>query len=100
MFSSSRLPKYCVTITEPPPATAVNIAIIKLFTSLTIDTPEIAASPAADTIIVSAMPTNITRSCSISKGRIKRISCLLENRLFVICKILRLCYINVKRMFL
>ena len=84
VFSSSLFPRYCVTITEPPPAIAVNIAIIRLFTSFTMDTPEIAASPAADTMIVSAIPTSITNSCSTNKGRINLPSCRFVNILFFI----------------
>ena len=71
------LPIYCPETTAPPVARAIKIFIISRFTVSTSDTPETAFSPAAETIIVSAIPTSMVKSCSRTSGKI---SCLLLNK--------------------
>lgn len=44
-------------MTAPPVATAAKIALMSMLIISTSDTPEIAASPTEEIIIVSAMPT-------------------------------------------
>ena len=56
-FFRSRWPRYCDAITAPPVATAAKTALMSMLIMSTSDTPEIAASPTEEIIIVSAMPT-------------------------------------------
>ena len=57
----------------------------RMFTVSTSDTPETAASPAADTMIVSAMPTAIASVCSIIRGMISFFRSPLEYSIFSLC---------------
>ena len=61
-------PRKCPETTAPPVARAENTLISKMLTVSTSETPETAASPAAETIIVSAIPTAIARICSMISG--------------------------------
>ena len=69
-FSISLCPMYCDTTMVPPVARALNTYKNTPLIMSTRETPEIAASPACDTIIVSATPTSMTRTCSMISGTI------------------------------
>ena len=75
----SRRPRYWLTTTAPPVASAANTWISKTFTESTSEMPDTAASPTRDTIIVSAMPTVTASSCSTISGRISAHSARVEN---------------------
>ena len=62
-------PMNCEATTAPPVASAENSAISTLQNMSTSETPEIAASPSAETITVSAMPTKMLSVCSIRSGK-------------------------------
>ena len=79
VLSRLPFPKNWETQTEPPPARADKSAIIRRFTSLTMETPDIAASPTLDTITVSSIPTINPRICSNSRGNISLFKSLFEN---------------------
>ena len=60
------------------------------------DTPEVAASPTLDTIMVSTMPTDTARICSTISGKISFLKSALENMyppgfLFSMCLYRPLC---------
>ena len=77
--SSSRAPMDWAHTTAPPVARAENTLMMSTLmrsTSATLDT---AVSPAADTIMMSAMPTMTDRNCSIIRGMMSlRRACLLN----------------------
>ena len=79
-FSLSSCPRYWEATTAPPVDTAANTLIIRLLIMSTKDTPDVAASPALETIMVSAMPTVTARICSTIRGAIRRIRSRLVNR--------------------
>ena len=67
-FFCSRAPRYWLTTTAPPVASAANSTMMRLLIISTRLTPEMAASPQRDPIMVSAMPTVTSSSCSTSSG--------------------------------
>ena len=67
-FSGSRRPRYWATTTAPPVDRAEKMLMIRMLMLSTRDTPETTDSPAVVTIIVSAMPTVISSSCSMTRG--------------------------------
>ena len=77
--SASRRPRYWDTTTAPPVDRAAKIWISSMLSPSTRDTPDTAASPAVVTITVSAMPTVISSSCSMTSGMISRSSACREN---------------------
>lgn len=84
--ASSLLPApiHCDVTTAPPVASAASTLMIKLLNMSTSDTPETAASPAEEIIIVSAIPTVMASVCSKISGIISfRKSFLLNNRFSV-----------------
>lgn len=65
--------------TAPPVARAAKMLMIRTLMRSTSATLETAASPAEETIMMSAMPTMTARNCSIIKGRMSlRRACLLN----------------------
>jgi len=60
--------------------TAANTLISRLLIISTRDTPDVAASPALETIIVSTMPTVTARICSTMSGAIRRFKSLFVNK--------------------
>ena len=66
--SCSFAPRYWLTTTAPPVASAANSTMMRLLIISTRLTPEMAASPQRETIMVSAMPTVTASSCSTSSG--------------------------------
>ena len=72
-----RAPRYWLTTTAPPVARAASRLITRLLIMSTRLTPEMAASPHRDTIMVSAIPTVVASSCSISSGTISFTSSLV-----------------------
>ena len=72
-------PRYWEDTTAPPVATAAKILINRVLTISTKDTPEVAASPAFDTIMVSTIPTDTASICSTIRGSISRFKSWLEN---------------------
>ena len=56
--------------------------MIRTFSISTSDTPETAASPTEDTMIVSARPTVIESTCSSTSGQISFFSAALGNSSF------------------
>ena len=58
-------------MTAPPEDSAVNKKISTVLNDVTSDTPETSASLEKLTTNVSAMPTNISKNCSINSGMIK-----------------------------
>ena len=79
-FSPSRRPRYWDTTTAPPVERAEKILMIRILILSTRDTPETTASPAEVTIMVSAIPTVISRNCSMTKGIISRAKARLVNK--------------------
>ena len=75
----SLAPKYWLTTTAPPVASAANSTMMRLLTISTKLTPEMAASPQRETIIVSAMPTVTSSSCSTSSGPVRTSRSRSEN---------------------
>ena len=73
-------PIYWPHTTAPPVAIAVNMLISRIKIVSISDTLDTAASPTLDTIIESAMPTAMARSCSIRSGTISCFRSALENR--------------------
>ena len=69
-FSVLRAPKYCPATTAPPVARAVNRLMSRTLMESTRDTADTAASPTLATITESAMPTNMERNCSATRGSI------------------------------
>jgi hypothetical protein len=78
-FSCSFAPRYWLTTTAPPVASAANSTMMRLFIISTRLTPEMAASPQRETIMVSAMPTVTARNCSMSSGPTSRSRSFWEN---------------------
>ena len=76
---SSRWPMYWLATTAPPVASAANSTMMRLFIISTRLTPEMAASPQRETIMVSAMPTVTARNCSMSSGPTSRSRSFWEN---------------------
>ena len=72
-------PRYWEDTTAPPVATAANILMNRVLTISTRDTPEVAASPTLDTIMVSTIPTDTARICSTISGNINLLKSALEN---------------------
>ena len=66
-------------MTVPPVAKAAKRLIIRVFIVSTSETPETAASPFGEIIIVSKSPIEIVRNCSIMSGIKSLIICFLEN---------------------
>ena len=66
--SRSLRPRYWAQMIVPPVAMAAKTLIISTLMASTSDTAEIAAEPALDTIIVSAVPISELSSCSIISG--------------------------------
>ena len=81
-FFCSFAPKNWLTTTAPPVASAANSTMIRLLIISTRLTPEMAASPQRDTIMVSAMPTVTSSSCSISSGPVSFSSSAWVNKGF------------------
>ena len=71
----SLAPRNWLTTTAPPVASAENSTMIRLLIMSTRLTPEMAASPQRDTIMVSAMPTVTARNCSTSSGQVSFNNC-------------------------
>ena len=71
-------PRKCPATTAPPVASAEKTLISRMFTVSTRDTPDTAASPTTDIIIVSAMPTAIASVCSMTRGMISFFRSLFE----------------------
>ena len=67
-------PRYWLVTTAPPVASAAKTVMISWLIISTSDTPEMAASPAEETIMVSAMPTSTSRACSMISGHSRVIS--------------------------
>ena len=61
-------PRYWLVTTAPPVASAANTVMMSWLIISTSDTPEMAASPAEETMTVSAMPTNTLSACSMTSG--------------------------------
>ena len=61
-------PRYWLVTTAPPVARAAKMVMISWLIISTSDTPEMAASPAEETIMVSAIPTSTLRACSMISG--------------------------------
>lgn len=61
-------PRYWLVTTAPPVASAPKIVMMSWLIMSTSDTPEMAASPAEETIMVSAMPTSTSSACSMTSG--------------------------------
>ena len=78
-FFCSLAPRYWLTTTAPPVASAANSTMMRLFIISTRLTPEMAASPQRETIMVSAMPTVTARNCSMSSGPASRSRSFWEN---------------------
>ncbi len=72
-------PRYWAVITAPPVARAAKILIKRTLIVSTRETPETALSPAADTMIISAIPTATAKNCSIISGTINLFKSFLEN---------------------
>ncbi len=66
-------PSSCATTTAPPVASAEKMLMMSTLSISTSDTPETAASPTEETIIVSARPT-VMSTCSITSGKISFLS--------------------------
>ena len=60
--------------TAPPVASAAKSTKMTLLIMSTRETPEIAASPTEETMMPSHMPTRVARVCSMTRGKISRIS--------------------------
>ena len=73
------LPMYWLIITAPPDDSAVNRNISTVLNDVTSETPETSASLEKLTTKVSAIPTNISKNCSINSGTIKFRRSLLVN---------------------
>ena len=65
--------------TAPPVASAASTLMMRLLNISTRETPETAASPTEEIIIVSAIPTVMARVCSRISGIISFFRSLLEN---------------------
>lgn len=76
--SCLRAPKNWLVITAPPVAKAANRFKMTLLIMSTRDTPDMAASPTAETITPSHMPTRAARACSITRGKINRTNARFE----------------------
>lgn len=72
--SRSLRPRYWDTTTAPPVPRAAKTWISSRLMLSTRDIPETAASPAVVTMTVSAMPTVISKSCSMTRGMMSRLS--------------------------
>ena len=72
-------PRYWEDTTAPPVATAAKILMNRVLTISTRETPEVAASPAFDTIMVSTIPTDTASICSTIRGSIRRFKSWLVN---------------------
>ena len=72
-------PSSCATTTAPPVASAEKMLMMSTLSISTSDTPETAASPTEETIIVSARPTVMASTCSITSGKISFLSAALGN---------------------
>ena len=68
-----------LTTTAPPVASAANSTMMRLLIMSTRLTPEMAASPQRDTIMVSAIPTVTSSSCSTSSGPVSSSSSFCVN---------------------
>ena len=75
----SRAPKNWLTTTAPPVASAANSTMMRLLIISTRLTPEMAASPQRDTIMVSAIPTVTSSNCSTSSGPVSSSSSFCVN---------------------
>ena len=75
-FSRCLAPRYWLITTAPPVASAANRLMINPLIMSTSETPEIAASPAWLTIMVSAIPTVTAKNCSMTSGTSRRLSSL------------------------
>ena len=73
-------PRYWEATTAPPVATAAKILMISTLIMSTKETPEVAASPALDTIIVSTIPTETASICSMINGKISFFRSFPEKR--------------------
>ena len=79
-FLRSSLPRYWEAIIEPPVARAEKILISRMLMESTRETPDTAASPQLETMIVSIMPMVTARNCSTTSGRISRFKSRFVNR--------------------
>ena len=79
--ASSRLdaPMNWLVTTAPPVARAARMLMMRLLNMSTRETPDTAASPTEEIIMVSAMPTVMARVCSRIRGMISFFKSLLEN---------------------
>ena len=77
-------PRYWLVTTAPPVASAPNTVMMSMLIISTSDTPEMAASPAEETIIVSAIPTSTFSACSMISGQSSVSSWRLE-KIFSFC---------------
>ena len=73
-FFSFCAPKYWPATTAPPVAKAVNKLISSTLMESTRETADTAASPTPATMTESAMPTNMAKNCSATRGSIIRIT--------------------------
>ena len=78
-FFASFFPRYWEQTTAPPVESAARSWMISVLIESTKDTPETAASPTAETMTTSAMPTKTARICSIIKGIRRRRRSFFEN---------------------
>ncbi len=83
--SSLRLaPRNWEVTTAPPVASAAMMLNIRILIISTSETPETAASPTEEIIMVSAMPTVMASACSKISGMISFRKSLPENNCFVV----------------
>ena len=78
----SRAPSSCATTTAPPVASAAKMLIMSTFIISTSETPDTAASPHEETMMVSARPTVMASTCSSTSGQMSFLSAELGNSCF------------------
>jgi hypothetical protein len=81
-FAGRFAPNCCETTTAPPLAIAAKTANTRLLIISTRETPDTAASPTAEIMTVSIIPTVIASVCSKIRGTINALNSFGENRRF------------------